>query len=63
MEVCPYLIEETRDAVILTLQSLEKQSREGQTRGYFQIPRFAEDTEQCPVYSLTTYYSKVKVPV
>ena len=56
-------LEETRDAAILTLQSLEKQSREGRTRGYFQIPRFTEDTELCPVYSLSTYYSKVKVPV
>ena len=56
-------LEETRDAVVLTLQSLEKQSREGRTRGYFQIPRFAEDTELCPVYSLSVYYSKVKGPV
>ena len=28
-----------------------------------QISRFAEDTELCPVYSLSRYYSKVKVPV
>ena len=56
-------LEEIRNAAILTLQSLEKQSREGRTRGYFQIPRFVEDIDLCPVYSLSVYYSKVKVPV
>ena len=56
-------LEETRDAAILTLQSLEKQSREGRIRGHFQIPRFADDTELCPVYTLSRYYSKVKVLV
>ena len=56
-------LEETRDAAIVSLVSLEKQSREGRIRGFFQIPRFTEDTELCPVFSLSTYYSKVKVPV
>ena len=56
-------LEETRDAAIVKLVSLEKQSREGRIRGFFQILRFLEDTELCPVFALRTYYSKVKVPV
>ena len=52
-------LEETRDAAIIKLQSLEKQSREGRIRGFFQIPRFVEDTELCPVFTLSTYFSKV----
>ena len=56
-------LEETRDAAIVKLHSLEKQSREGRIRGFFQIPRFLEDTELCPVFVLNVYYSKVKVPV
>ena len=56
-------LQETRDAAVLTLQSLEKQSREKHIRGHFQIPRFKDDIELCPVFALTRYYSKVKVLV
>ena len=56
-------LQETRDAAVLTLQSLEKQSREKHIRGHFQIPRFNDDIELCPVFALTRYYSKVKVLV
>ena len=47
-------LEETRDSAILHLLSLEKQSREGRIRGFFQIPRFLEDKELCPVHALQT---------
>ena len=53
--------QETRDSAILHLQSLEKQARAGKVRGYFQIPRFSEDPELCPVCALSIYFSKVKV--
>ena len=53
-------LEETRDSVILHLVSLEKQAREGKIRGFFQIPKFTEDTELCPVHALSTYFTKVK---
>ena len=56
-------LQKTRDAAVLTLQSLEKQSREKHIRGHFQIPRFKDDIELCPVFALTRYYSKVKVLV
>ena len=50
----------TRDSVILNLVELEKQVREGKIRGFFQIPKFVEDPELCPVYALFTYFTKVK---
>ena len=52
-------LEKTRDSAVIHLLSLEKQSREGRIRGFFQIPRFDEDKELCPVFALTTYFSKV----
>merc|ERR1711867_202356 len=51
-------LQETRDAAVLSLQSLEKQSREKRIHGHFQIPRFKDDIELCPVFALTCYYSK-----
>ena len=42
-------LKETRDSAILKLVSLEKQAREGRVRGFFQIPKFPEDPELCPV--------------
>ena len=53
--------QETRDSAILYLQSLEKQARAGRVRGFFQIPKFPEDPELCPVRTLSIYFSKVKV--
>ena len=50
----------TRDSAILHLVELEKQAREGKVRGFFQIPKFVEDPELCPVFVLTTYFTKVK---
>ena len=29
-------------------------------RGFFQIPKFTEDSELCPVHALSTYFTKVK---
>ena len=52
-------LEETRDSAVIHLLSLEKQSREGRIRGFFQIQRFDEDKELCPVFALTTYFSIV----
>ena len=52
-------LEETRDSAILHLVALEKQAREGKIRGFFQIPKFVEDTELCPVTILSAYYDKV----
>ena len=54
-------LEETRDSGILHLLSLEKQSREGRIHGFFQIPKFLEDKELCPVLALKTYFSKVRI--
>ena len=34
---------ETRDSAIVHLLSLEKQSKQGRIRGFFQIPKFFED--------------------
>ena len=42
-------LEETRDSPILKLVSLEKQVREGRVRGFFQVPKFTEEPELCPV--------------
>ena len=53
-------LQETRDSVILHLVSLEKQVRAGKVRGFFQIPKFPEDPELCPVRTLSMYFSKVK---
>ena len=53
-------LEETRDSAILKLVSLEKQAREGRVRGFFQIPKFTEDPELCPVQALSSYFNKVK---
>ena len=53
-------LEETRDSAILHLVSLEKQSRQKRVRGFFQIPRFFEDKELCPVLTLQTYFTKVR---
>ena len=53
--------QETRDSAILHLQSLEKQARAGKVRGFFQIPKFPEVPELCPVRTLSIYFSKVKV--
>ena len=50
----------TRDSAILHLVELEKQAREGKVRGFFQIPKFIEDPELCPVFALSTYFTKVK---
>ena len=50
---------DTRDSAIVHLLSLEKQSKEGRIRGFFQIPKFVEDKELCPVLALQTYFSKV----
>ena len=47
--------------MILHLQSLEKQARAGKVRGFFQIPKFPEDPELCPVRTLSIYFGKVKV--
>ena len=52
-------LEETRDSAVMKLVSLEKQSREGRIWGFFQIPKFTEDAELCPVHALTTYFNKV----
>ena len=52
-------LEETRDSVILKLVSLEKQAREGRVRGFFQVPKFTEDPELCPVWALSIYFNKV----
>ena len=51
---------ETRDSAIVHLLSLEKQSKQGRIRGFFQIPKFFEDKELCPVLALQTYFSKVR---
>ena len=51
---------DTRDSAIVHLLSLEKQSKEGRIRGFFQIPKFVEDKELCPVLALETYFSKVR---
>ena len=53
-------LEETWDSAILYLLSLEKQSREGRIRRFFQIPKIFEDKEICPVLALQTYFSKVR---
>ena len=53
-------LEETRDSAINHLMSLEKQLWEGRIRGFFQIPKFTQDQELCPVFGLTTYFSKVR---
>ena len=53
-------LEETRDSAILHWVSLEKQSRQKRIRGHFQIPRFFEDQELCPVLTLQTYFDKVR---
>ena len=53
-------LEETRDSAILHLLSLEKQSRQKRICGFFQIPKFFEDKELCPVLTLQTYFSKVR---
>ena len=37
-------LEESRDSAILHFVALVKQAREGRIRGYFQIPKFVEDT-------------------
>ena len=50
----------TRDSAILHLVELEKQAREEKVQGFFQIPKFVEDPELCPVFALTTYFTKVK---
>ena len=50
----------TRDSVILHLEELEKQAREGKIRGFFQIPKFVEDSELRPVRVLSNYFIKVK---
>ena len=52
--------QETRDSVILHLQSLEKQARAGKVRGFFQIPKFPEDPELCLVQTLSFNFGKVK---
>ena len=51
--------QETKDSSILHLIALEKQAREGKIWGFFQIPKFVEDTELCPVTVLSAYYDKV----
>ena len=33
--------------------------RERRVRGIFQIPKFTEDSELCPVHALSTYFTKV----
>ena len=53
-------LEETRGSVVIHLVSLEKQVRVGKVRGFFQIPKFPEDPELCPVQTLTTYFNKVR---
>ena len=54
------LLEETRDSVVLKLVSIEKQARAGKVRVFFQIPKFPEDLELCPVRVLSTYSTKVR---
>ena len=51
---------ETRDSAIVHLLSLEKQSKQGRIRGLFQITKFVEEKELCPVLALQTYFSKVR---
>ena len=53
-------LQETRDSVVVHLVSLEKQARAWKVRGFFQIPRFPEDPDICPVQTLTTYFNKVR---
>lgn len=50
---------EHRDSVVLHLVDLEKQARHGRVRGFFQIPRFSEDPQLCPVVTLVAYFNKV----
>ena len=50
---------EHRDSVVLHLVDLEKQARHGRVRGFFQIPRFPEDPQLCPVVTLVAYFNKV----
>ena len=50
---------EHRDSVVLHLVDLEKQARHGKVRGFFQIPRFPEDPQLCPVVTLVAYFNKV----
>ena len=52
---------ETRDSAIVHLLSLEKQSKQGRIRGFFQIPKFFEDKEVCPLLALQTYFLKVRI--
>ena len=52
-------LQEQRDSIVLHLQSLEKQARVGNMRGYLQIPLFPEDPELCLVRTLITYFNKV----
>ena len=40
--------------------SLEKQSGEGRIRGFIKIPKFEEDKELCPVFTLLIYSTKVR---
>ena len=51
--------QETRDSAFLHLVALEKQAREGKVRGFFQIPKYDEDTELCQVSVLSAYHDKV----
>ena len=50
---------EHRDSVVLHLVDLEKQARHGRVRGFFQIPKFDEDPQLCPVVTLVAYFNKV----
>ena len=52
---------EHRDSVVLHLVDLEKQARHGRVRGFFQIPKFDEDRQLCPVVTLVAYFNKVYV--
>ena len=50
---------EHRDSVVLHLVDLEKQARHGRVRGFFQIPKFPEEPQLCPVVTLVAYFNKV----
>ena len=52
---------EHRDSVVLHLVDLEKQARHGRVRGFFQIPKFDEDPQLCPVVTLVAYFNKVSI--
>ena len=53
-------LQETRNSVVIHLVSLVKQASAGKVRGFFQIPKFPEDPELCPVQALTTFFNKVR---